>query len=111
MFFIFLSLLRDISALAPRIAACCAWCGEGVASPQVSEGLDYRSRQAVRLTCRSMSSALVPVVEIKLKGMDWPTQQSFHGKTILTFVKTRVCSVVYSLALYLGSELPQPGQI
>jgi hypothetical protein len=48
-----------------------------VESLQFNEGLDYRSRQVVRFTCCSMSSALVRVGEIKLKKMDWPTQQSF----------------------------------
>jgi hypothetical protein len=44
--------------------------------------------------------------ETKLKGTDWPTRQSFYSKKILTFIKTRVCSVVYSFAVCLRSELP-----
>ena len=36
--------------------------------------------QAVRSTCCSISSALGPVVEIKLKGVDWPTLQSFWAR-------------------------------
>jgi hypothetical protein len=59
-----------------------------------------------RLTCCSMSSVTVRVVDIKLKRMDWPTQQSFYGKTILGFVNTRVCSVVYSFEVCSRSELP-----
>jgi len=47
----------------------------------------------------------VRTAEIKLKGMDRPTQQSFYGKTILDFLKTRVCSFVYSFAFCLRSEL------
>ena len=41
----------------------------------------------------------MPVVEIKLKGMDWPTLQSFYGKRILDPVKTDVCSLVYISAI------------
>jgi hypothetical protein len=44
--------------------------------------------------------------EIKLKGMDCPTQQSFYCKTILDFVERRVCSVVYSFEVCSRSELP-----
>lgn len=55
----------------------------------------------MRLTCCSMSSALVRAVEIKLKGMDWPTLQSFSCKTILDSVKTHVCPLVYTLVVYL----------
>src|SRR5205807_3959787 len=46
-----------------------------IASIQRGAGL-YRSKQAARLTCGSMSSALVRAAEIKLKTMDWPTKQS-----------------------------------
>jgi len=80
---------------------CCILClvGKRVESLQLNEGLGCRSRQAVRLTCCSMSSALVQVGEIRLKKMDWPTHQSFYYKRILDPVKTRVCSVVYSFAV------------
>ena len=43
------------------------------------------------------------VVEIKPEWMDWPTLQSFYGNTILTFVNTRVCSLVYSFAVCLNN--------
>jgi len=42
-----------------------------------------------------MSSALVRAGEIKLKGMNCPTLQSFYCKAILDAIKTHVCSLVY----------------
>jgi hypothetical protein len=39
-------------------------------------------------------------MEIKLKGVDWPTLQSFFRKTILDPVKANVCSLVYKPAVY-----------
>jgi len=42
-----------------------------------------------------MSAALVLVVEIKLKRMDWPTLQSFFCKKILDSLKTHFCSLLY----------------
>ena len=39
-------------------------------------------------------------MEIKLKGVDWPTLQSFFRKTILVSVEANVCSLVYKAAVY-----------
>ncbi len=50
-----------------------------------------------------MSSALVPGVEIKPKGVDWPTLQSFFRKSILDSVKTHVCSLVYKIVVYCAA--------
>jgi hypothetical protein len=52
-----------------------------------------------------MSSALVRAAEIKLKKVDWPTQQSFYCEAILVFVKRHVCAVVHSFAVYSRSEM------
>jgi hypothetical protein len=53
-----------------------------------------------------MSSALVPGVEIKPKGVDWPTLQSFIRSPILDSVKTNVCSLIYKIAVYWrGNDL------
>jgi len=84
-FLTFLSVLRDTPALAPRIVAGFVWCGERAALLQFSEGMDYRSRQAVPLARCSMSSALVRVVEIKLPWMGWPKLPSFFCKAVLIF--------------------------
>jgi hypothetical protein len=51
-----------------------------------------------------MSAALVRVVEIKLKRMDWPTLQSFFCKTILDSLKTHFCSLLYKFTLYFRRE-------
>jgi hypothetical protein len=42
-----------------------------------------------------MSTALVRAGEIKLKGMNCPTLQSFYCRAILDAIKTHVCSLVY----------------
>ena len=38
-------------------------------------------------------------MEIKLKGVDWPTLQSLFRKTILGAVQAYVCSLVYKAAV------------
>jgi len=50
------------------------------------------------MMCCSMSSALLGVEVFKLKGMNWPTLQSFYCKTILGVTEGHVCSLVYKFA-------------
>jgi hypothetical protein len=44
--------------------------------------------------------------DIRLKRMNWPTQQSFFCKIILDAAKKRVCSHVNSFAVCLRSDYP-----
>jgi hypothetical protein len=44
-------------------------------------------------------------MEIKLKGVDWPTLQSFFRKTILDSVKANICSLVYKAAVYWCDDI------
>jgi hypothetical protein len=61
---------------------------------QFNEGWTIVSGKTVRAKCCSKSSAALRFSEINLKGMDWPTQQSFYSKTILFSVKAHVCALV-----------------
>lgn len=45
-------------------------------------------------------------MDIQLKGMNWPTQQSFFCKTILDAAGSRVCSLVHSFAVCLRRDCP-----
>src|SRR5208282_4456781 len=63
-----------------------------------------RTRQAVRMMCCSMSSALLGVGVFKLKGMNWPTLQSLYRKTILGVAKEHVCSLVYKFEVSCGGR-------
>jgi hypothetical protein len=53
-----------------------------------------------------MSSTLAWAMDIQLKRMNWPTQQSFFCKTILDADKKRVCTLVDSFAVCLRRDYP-----
>ena len=53
-----------------------------------------------------MSSTLEWAMDIQLKRMNWPTQQSFFCKSILGIAKKSVCPLVNSLAVCLRGDCP-----
>src|SRR6202035_4250409 len=57
-----------------------------------------------RITSCWVSSTLAWARDIRLKRMNWPTQQSFFCKAILDAPKKRVCSHVDSFAVRLRSN-------
>lgn len=70
-----------------------------IASIQRRAVLSIQTGRAINVLFEVLSA-------LKLKRMHWPTQQSFYSKTILDFMKTRVCSLVYTLAVCLHGDCP-----
>src|ERR1700730_8262519 len=67
---------------------------------------DHRSRQAVRLTCCSMSSALVRVEEVKQKEMDWPnTTVLFFRDNPRSCQDARLFTCIHLQSLFLLRSL------
>jgi hypothetical protein len=77
-----------------------------------NEQLHYRARQAVQVTCCSISSAIVRAAEIELEKMDWPTQQSFSYKGNLRLHEGEcLFSCIQFRSFFAHGFAPVPGGI